>query len=234
MGHIDLFGAYPGARPGCMTSGNSFVAVENLQTFLAVIFSGVHQADNRRQHCIGAQKSMMAADTGACAAKAVYTARRLDILLQMFRRYVMGFSVRERQGIDDIWFYPINVFISLFDVYGEIPYDRGHLDGVNSKGRRLEFTHCGLNEQFASQQGLAVDADGTASTLAVFTRRVPGQRGVLRVVDLSEKIDETLNATGFYPICPAAGNLCLRVKSMDFQCQGICVSFFHGFNGHSD
>ena len=86
MGHIDLFGAHPGARLGCMATGDALVAIDNLQTFLFVVLAWVHQADNRRQHCIGAQKSMMAADTGAGAAEAVYTARRLDILLQMFRR----------------------------------------------------------------------------------------------------------------------------------------------------
>ena len=216
MGHVNLFGAHPRAGPGRVATAEPFVAVENLQTLLLVILARVHQADNRRQHRIGAQKPAMTADTGTRAAKAVYTASRLDIFLEMIRRYVMGFAFRGGQRIDDIGLYPIEFFIGLFDVYGQVPHDGGHLDGVNGKGRCIEIQHCGFNEQFAGQQGFSVDAHGTGSALAVLTGRVPGQGGVFRVIDLSEKIDETLNAAGFDAISPAAGNLCPGVEAMDF------------------
>jgi len=233
MRHINLFGAHLRAGPGRMATADSFVTVENLQPLLLVFFTRVHQADNRRQHRIGAQKTVMAADAGASAAKAIYTARRFNILLKLLRRDIVGITVRDGQRVDDVWLYPIQFFISRCDVDGQVPYDRGHLDGVNGKGGRLEIPHGGFNEQFAGQQGFTVDADRTGAALAVFAGRVPGQRGILRAVDLSEKIDEALDAAGFNSIAPAAGSLCLGVESINFQCQGIGLAFLHGFESRS-
>ena len=100
-------------------------------------------------------------------SKAVYTARGLYILLEMLRRYVMGSAVGSRQRLDDIGFDPIQFFIGLFDIYGQVPDDGGHLDGVDGKDGRIEVPHRGFNEQLASQQGSSIDAHGTGSTLAV-------------------------------------------------------------------
>ena len=83
MGHIDILGADVRTGFGSVAAVDALITEQRFQALSVGRFTGIHQPHGARQYRVGSQEPSVGADTGGGTAKAIDTARGLDVFFQL-------------------------------------------------------------------------------------------------------------------------------------------------------